>query len=178
VGLPIDRLAGGAKELRRLLGEYTGSLGRFGVTVGDPSSVRAHQLPHSGGSPRLAYDRLALVGDAAAIINPLSGEGIAYAMEASTLLARHVAANPPGGDSVALRRWARELGRAWRVHQASSLASWRFVAGPFGPRLLAAAVRDDVVIGDAALMLFDHGRLRVGTGVRLAARGLTAPRAK
>lgn len=71
VGRPLADLAYGASQLREMLDQYLGSLGTLGVDVSELKSVRSYQLPHSMGAPRWAWDRLALVGDAGSMVNPL-----------------------------------------------------------------------------------------------------------
>ena len=46
----------------------------------DAPSLRAHHLPLSTLRPRQPDGRVLLVGDAASLINPLTGEGIYYAV--------------------------------------------------------------------------------------------------
>jgi flavin-dependent dehydrogenase len=41
-----------------------------------------------------------LVGDAASLINPLSGEGIAYALESGQMAAQHIAESREGGAGI------------------------------------------------------------------------------
>lgn len=91
-------------------------------------------------------------------------------MHSATELASAIAAGPD--DGAALYAWERSLRRNWWVHQRSSEVSHRLVASRWGPRLLRAATRDSTVIGDAGLMLFDHGRLRASTGLRIASQWL------
>lgn len=77
--------------------------------------------PASGGALAMGlgrgphYDRgVALVGDAGGMVNPFTGEGIAYAMEAGELAARVLAealTEPPGaGRERVLRGYGRALG--------------------------------------------------------------------
>ncbi len=45
-----------------------------------PDTLRGHRLPLSNGRPALAHGPVLLAGDAASLINPLTGEGIFYAV--------------------------------------------------------------------------------------------------
>lgn len=49
------------------------------------AQVRGHRLPLSTGRPDYGHDRVLLVGDAASLINPLTGEGIYYAVVSGSL---------------------------------------------------------------------------------------------
>ncbi|HZC69941.1 MAG TPA: FAD-dependent monooxygenase [Jatrophihabitans sp.] len=46
----------------------------------DPTTIRAHRLPLSTSAQPLARGRVLFAGDAASLINPVSGEGINYAI--------------------------------------------------------------------------------------------------
>ena len=50
-----------------------------------PSELRGHRLPLSPGRPTLADGAVLLAGDAASLINPLTGEGIYYAVLSGSL---------------------------------------------------------------------------------------------
>ncbi|MCU1607982.1 MAG: Geranylgeranyl reductase, partial [Modestobacter sp.] len=50
-----------------------------------PTGLRAHRLPLSTGRPRLPDGRVLLAGDASSLINPLTGEGIFYAVLSGAL---------------------------------------------------------------------------------------------
>jgi flavin-dependent dehydrogenase len=82
-GLLRDRLRGGGRaELeRRLRALLPGA-------DPDPASLRAHHLPFSRRRPQAGTDRVLLCGDAASMVNPLSGEGIYYALASGRLAAR------------------------------------------------------------------------------------------
>lgn len=84
-----------------------------GASVGG-ENWRGHQLPLSGWSWRPQRGRVMLVGDAAGLINPMTGEGIYYAV-ATGLLAGRAAARQ--GDDAGLeyrRSAAKLLGRHFR----------------------------------------------------------------
>jgi geranylgeranyl reductase family protein len=81
-GLLRSRLTGGKAELERRL-----RLLLPGADP-DPASLRAHHLPFSRRRPLAGSGRVLLCGDAASMVNPLSGEGIYYALASGRLAAR------------------------------------------------------------------------------------------
>ena len=96
-----------------------------------PTNLRAHRLPLSTGRPSFAHGRVLLVGDAAALINPLTGEGIFYAV-ASGALAGAAAVGPDPGRSYSAALHAR-LGRHLRHTDLAALLTGT-------PRMIDAAV--------------------------------------
>jgi geranylgeranyl reductase family protein len=92
------------RRLRRLLPEADP----------DPASLRAHHLPFSSFRPPPGRGRVLLAGDAASLVNPLSGEGIYYALASGRLAAR-AALTAPREPAAAYRRLlAKALGRHLR----------------------------------------------------------------
>jgi geranylgeranyl reductase family protein len=81
-GLLRSRLRGGRAELEHRLRDLLP-----GVEA-DPASLRAHHLPFSPSRPLAGRGRVLLCGDAASMVNPLSGEGIYYALASGRLAAR------------------------------------------------------------------------------------------
>lgn len=53
----------------------------------DPNSIAMHPLPLSTGRPRPDHGQVLLTGDAAGLINPLTGEGIFYAIASGRMAA-------------------------------------------------------------------------------------------
>jgi len=128
-GLLRSRLHGGRAELeRRLRALLPGA-------DPDPASLRAHHLPFSPGRPLAGRGRVLLCGDAASMVNPLSGEGIYYALASGRLAARAglLAPERPGSAYRALLgaalgrhfRHAAVLGRAirWQPLACAALAA-------------------------------------------------------
>ncbi|GAA4531271.1 MULTISPECIES: NAD(P)/FAD-dependent oxidoreductase [Nonomuraea] len=77
--------------------------------------LRAHHLPLSTGRPAPGAGRVLLAGDAASLINPLTGEGIYYAL-LSGRLAGEAASDAPGDPLPVYRRGLRAaLGRHLRT---------------------------------------------------------------
>ncbi|HET9006570.1 MAG TPA: geranylgeranyl reductase family protein [Actinomycetes bacterium] len=86
----------------------------------DPASLRAHHLPFSSSRPPPGRGRVLLAGDAASLVNPLSGEGIYYALASGRLAARAALTAPRDPVAAYRRLLARALGR--HLRHASVLA--------------------------------------------------------
>lgn len=125
--------------------------------------LRSHHLPLSTGRVTQPAGRVLLAGDAASLVNPLTGEGIYYALLSGRLAG---AAAVSGGDPGLVYRslLSRELGR----HLRHTSAVARVTASG---RVLDAGVRA-VAADDAAY----HALVEVGLGRGLVtsslARGL------
>ena len=125
-----------------------------------PTRLRAHRLPLSPGRPAVADGRVLLAGDALSLINPLSGEGIFYAVRSGGLAGR-AAACGAGADAGA--RYRTQMTAALGRHlQATDLAA-RLVRAP---RLIDAGIR---AAGSSQAVFDDLIRLGLGDG-RLTAR--------
>jgi menaquinone-9 beta-reductase len=127
-----------------------------------PESLRAHRLPLSTGRPRQPDGRVLLAGDAAALINPLTGEGIFYAVLSGALAG---SASVHGASAGRVHRGAlgARLGRTLRHLDVASQLSRV-------PRVMDAAVR--AAAGDQRVF-DDVVRLGLADG-RLTARALAA----
>ena len=76
----------------------------------DPATVRGHHLPLSTGPRHHPDGRVLLAGDAAALVNPLTGEGI-YDAVASGALAGRAALNGAGAGRTHRAAMRRAFGR-------------------------------------------------------------------
>jgi geranylgeranyl reductase family protein len=134
-----------------------------GVT---PVGLKAHRLPLSTGRPRQPDGRLLLAGDAASLINPLTGEGIFYAVLSGALAG---AAAVRGGNAGAAYRRALQL-RLGRHLMHSSTAS----RASHWPRLMDAVFRaaaaDQRVFDDVVRLGLADGRLTARTLTAAARR--------
>jgi flavin-dependent dehydrogenase len=124
----------------------------------DASDWRAHHLPLSSGRPRQRDGRVLLAGDALSLVNPLTGEGIYYAVLSGALAGRaaveRAAADDPGRAYRAALR--RELGRHLRhTTVVSRLARHR----PVVEAGVAAARRHQSVFDDLVELGLGRGLL-------------------
>jgi menaquinone-9 beta-reductase len=105
----------------------------------EPGTVRGHRLPMSSWRPAIGTGRVLLAGDALSLVNPLTGEGIYYAMVSGAVAGRTAAACGERSGAVYRAQLGRRLGRYLR--HSSALAR----TGP-APWLVDAtlrAARDD-----------------------------------
>jgi geranylgeranyl reductase family protein len=124
-----------------------------------PGGLRAHRLPLSTGRRRQPDGRVLLAGDAASLINPLTGEGIFYAVLSGVLAAR--SATHGAGAGAELRRLLRRrLGRHLR---SSSAASWVSRWPAVMDATFSAAAADQRVFDDVVDLGLADGRLTLRT---------------
>ncbi|MGY1845241.1 NAD(P)/FAD-dependent oxidoreductase [Modestobacter sp. SYSU DS0875] len=131
-----------------------------------PEQLRAHRLPLSTGHPRTPDGRVLLAGDARSLVNPLTGEGIFYAV-LSGALAGLAASHGARAGAVHRAMLARRLGGHLRsVRAASQLSRW--------PRLMDGVVRaaatDGQVFDDVVALGLADGRLTARTLAATARR--------
>ncbi len=113
-----------------LLGRLEGLLPGAGTSA---QSWRAHLLPLSTGRPRQPDGMILYAGDAMNLINPITGEGIFYAV-ASGVLAGRAALGEGDPGRIYRTRLDRVLGRHFRHTDAAMLLAR-------SPAVVAAAVR-------------------------------------
>lgn len=131
----------------------------------DPASLKAHHLPLSSSRPCPYHGRVLLAGDAASLVNPLTGEGIFYALLSGRLAAQAVLDAPtdPGPRYAALLR--RALGRHFR-HTALLARAARW---PAATDLLVTAARDPAVLDTVGEIAFGKGVVTPRMLTRVAA---------
>jgi flavin-dependent dehydrogenase len=80
----------------------------------DPATLRAAPLPLSRWRPRQPDGRVVLAGDALSLVNPLTGEGIFYALASGRVAGEAAALQPGSAGQAARAALRRELGRHLR----------------------------------------------------------------
>jgi geranylgeranyl reductase family protein len=138
--LPSLRAAprGGRTELHSRLSELLPGV--------QPERLVSHHLPLSTARPRPAPGRVLLAGDALSLINPLTGEGIFYALLSGRLAGAAAVAGSEAGTAYA-RALGGELGRHLRhtsllarLTARPALVDAGIAAGARSPRALDALV--------------------------------------
>jgi geranylgeranyl diphosphate/geranylgeranyl-bacteriochlorophyllide a reductase len=140
---------------RQMLARLESEAAREFPALADPEAPRyAHTIPSPSADPgsitEIAGEGWALVGDAAALADPITGEGIYYALRSSALLAETLRkdASPARYPERALEDFGRDLLKAAALRE-------RFYAPGFPARMIrfsawSRAVRDvlaDLVLG-------------------------------
>jgi len=117
VGMDIPAYKSQKRHLKQILKTYQDYLGdRF---LYDEQTCRSQVLPLASEMPPLAYPAVgaALIGDAASMINPVTGEGIFYGMEAGLQLGRKLASAQNSGDFAgALAAYERDFLHTFEPH--------------------------------------------------------------
>ena len=137
---------------KKLLSSYAAQQ-REQWTLGPERDVTSALLPMGGAVSNVAGRNWALIGDAAACVNPLNGEGIDYALETARMAVQLISDSPSGadltlawpaqlrhtyGDAFVLARTAARLLTYRRFLPAVGPVALR---GPVGKRLMPAAAR-------------------------------------
>lgn len=116
--------------IKPLMQTYRDAIGAdFGIS-GELRMPTSALLPMGGAVSNVAGPNWALIGDAAACVNPLNGEGIDYGLETGRLVAEHIASGTG-------------LGEAWRStlvqHYGEAFSIARRLAGvATQPKVVAA----------------------------------------
>lgn len=116
--------------IKPLMQTYADAIGADFAISGELRMPTSALLPMGGAVSNVAGPNWALIGDAAACVNPLNGEGIDYGLETGRLVAEHIA----GGTG---------LGEAWRStlveHYGEAFSIARRLAGiATQPKVVAA----------------------------------------
>jgi flavin-dependent dehydrogenase len=142
----------------------------FPALAADPDGGRyAHTIPSASEDPRsileIAGARWALVGDAAALCDPITGEGIYYALRSARLLASILrsGAAPARYPEAALEEFGRELLKAAALRA-------RFYRPGFARRMLAysrrsaslRAILAELVLGEQGYLGLRRRLLQAG----------------
>jgi menaquinone-9 beta-reductase len=113
-----------------------------------PGTRAGFPLPYGDSLPPLFQDNKVLIGDAASMINPLTGEGIYYAMYSGKLLANHLAQSYYSNRSLseALPKFATDFQQQFRQHYQINLKLKKLLTSPFSSLFLKILQKDPVLL--------------------------------
>jgi geranylgeranyl reductase family protein len=147
----------------------------LGASARPEGTVRAWPIPASYDTARLTDGRTLFVGDAADVVDPMTGEGIAQALETGALAARAIGAAPDDVDAVCARyrgdvdralgrdlRFASLLQHILRVPLGARAAIATAALSPWTRRNFARWMFEDY----PRALVFTPGRWRRGTLTR------------
>ncbi len=133
----------------------------------DAESLGAHPLPLSTSRPRLTTGRVLLVGDAAHLVHPLTGEGIHHALLSGALAGAAVAGRPQDADRTYRASMRERFGR----HLRHTAVAARLFRSPRPVDLTVAAAADNpAVLDDLAEFALASGLITPRLAVGLARR--------
>ncbi|MGI8646997.1 MAG: geranylgeranyl reductase family protein [Mycobacteriales bacterium] len=162
VGLTLSNTTSAPNDIRSQLSAFVARARERGLSIGPLRGHRSHHLPTAAHIPQLRYWRAALVGDSAAMINPMSGEGIVYAMTAATALVEKLPADLTDEHALhcALTDYQLWYQRSYRAHMRANHLATRIMARPNGANwAIRAAHRNPDVMSAAVKLLFDLGHI-------------------
>ena len=165
IGVPLSVFKKEKMDIKNLLDEFVKTLESRGVEVENLRMEKSFMLPFASSRPKLGHNRVALIGDAGSMINPMSGEGIFYGMEAGFLLANatHQLINESGSVlNKGITKYEKVFNKRFGKHFLScSLARLVFQSPFMTKRLLNIASLDQHTIDFVVELLFDEANLTI-----------------
>ena len=177
VGIDLDNYKKNSRHLEKLLSSYRQELGSS--IEFDEQSYKAYILPYGSELPRLAHPQksAAIIGDAGSMINPLTGEGIFYAMWAGELLGRLLAETQTKNDKLvsakyALESFERQFREKFKSHYDINWRMKKKVENPIWcDMVIKACKKDSKVLSNLIdLMMGDKKNLDPSMSMRIFAR--------
>jgi geranylgeranyl reductase family protein len=172
-------LSVGIGALRPRRGELQGTLNRvmkrYGISL-DGVPLHGHPIPYYTGREALSSRRSLLVGDAAGLVDPLTGEGIRFAVKSGRWAAEAILSGEIEGYT---KRVRREIGLSHRVGMGLAALFYHLpwlcyllgVRNPFASRAFAAMLGDEIDYPELLLYLFGSLPFYIGTELLAALAG-------
>jgi len=173
IGMPLNLFKKDNMDINDMLDSFVRTLESKGVIVENLRMEKSYMLPFASYRPKLSHDKVALVGDAGSMINPMSGEGIFYGMEAGYLLAKEtfgsLNSNKQNNLNNNLKKYEKALNKRFGMHFLSCTVARLVLQSPFmTKRLLRIASVDKNTINFVVELLFDEARLTIKETFSLA----------
>ncbi len=170
IGVPLNIFKKEKLDINELLKDFINQLEKRGVVVENVRNEKSYLLPFASSRPKIKKDvNVALIGDASSMINPMSGEGIFYGMEAGYLLAKNThnildSQNLNNG----IASYEKAFSKRFNKHYLSCALARLLLQSPFmTKRLLKVASNDQDTIDFVVELLFDEAYLTFGEVVKI-----------
>ena len=170
IGVPLNIFKKEKLDINVLLQDFITQLTNRGVVVENIRDEKSYLLPFASSRPKFRNDiNVALIGDASSMINPMSGEGIFYGMEAGYLLAKNtynLIDSPELSKGIA--DYEKAFSKRFRKHYLSCALARLLLQSPFmTKRLLKVASNDQNTIDFVVELLFDEAYLTFGEVMKI-----------
>ena len=170
IGVPLNIFKKEKLDINVLLQDFITQLTNRGVVVENIRDEKSYLLPFASSRPKFKNDiNVALIGDASSMINPMSGEGIFYGMEAGYLLAKNtynLIDSPELTKGIA--DYEKAFSKRFRKHYLSCALARLLLQSPFmTKRLLKVASNDQNTIDFVVELLFDEAYLTFGEVLKI-----------
>ena len=170
IGVPLNIFKKEKLDINVLLQDFITQLTNRGVVVENIRDEKSYLLPFASSRPKFRNNiNVALIGDASSMINPMSGEGIFYGMEAGYLLAKNTYNLIDSSDlTKGIADYEKAFSKRFRKHYLSCALARLVLQSPFmTKRLLKVASNDQDTIDFVVELLFDEAYLTFGEVVKI-----------
>ena len=170
IGVPLNIFKKEKLDINVLLQDFITQLTNRGVVVENIRDEKSYLLPFASSRPKFKNDiNVALIGDASSMINPMSGEGIFYGMEAGYLLAKNTCNLIDSPDlTKGIADFEKAFSKRFRKHYLSCALARLLLQSPFmTKRLLKVASNDQNTIDFVVELLFDEAYLTFGEVMKI-----------
>ncbi len=179
IGVPVSIFKKDKLNINQLLKDFIAQLESRGVIVENIRKQKSYMLPFASSRPKLKKNiNIALIGDASSMINPISGEGIFYGMEAGYLLAKNTNDLVRSEElSSGILKYEKEFSNRFRKHYLSCALARLILQSPFmTKRLLKVASKDQDTIDFVIELLFDEAYLTLSEVIKISYKFLIPTR--
>ena len=170
IGVPLNIFKKEKLDINVLLQDFITQLTNRGVVVENIRDEKSYLLPFASSRPKFKNDiNVALIGDASSMINPMSGEGIFYGMEAGYLLAKNTYNLIDSPDlTKGIADYEKAFSKRFRKHYLSCALARLLLQSPFmTKRLLKVASNDQNTIDFVVELLFDEAYFTFGEVMKI-----------
>tara|TARA_B100000941_G_scaffold192443_1_gene138868 strand:- start:597 stop:1862 length:1266 start_codon:yes stop_codon:yes gene_type:complete len=170
IGVPLNIFKKEKLDINVLLQDFLTQLTNRGVIVENVRDEKSYLLPFASSRPKFRNDtNVALIGDASSMINPMSGEGIFYGMEAGYLLAKNTYNLLDTQDLIkGIYNYEKAFSKRFKKHYLSCALARLLLQSPFmTKRLLKVASNDQETIDFVVELLFDEAYLTFSEVIKI-----------